>query len=124
MDQASRDAWTVSAAPFDDVEPGKWYASAIGTMCNTGIMVGCGNRTFAPEKELTWGELITVFSRFSGDGEDPPEIYTGDHWAADAINQAVALDWIEYTEGFDPGAAVTCGEMVDFIQTVFQWASD
>lgn len=124
MDQESRDEWAVETAPFDDVAPDAWYAAAIGTMENTGIMVGCGNGIFAPDRPLTWGELITVFSRFTGEGEAPPEVYTGQHWAKDAINTAIALGWVEYSEAFDPGGAVTCGEMVDFIQVLFLWASD
>lgn len=124
MDQESRDEWAVGTASFDDVAPDAWYAAAIGTMENTGIMVGCGNGMFAPEGRLTWGELITVFSRFTGENEPPPEVYTGQHWAKDAIITAISLGWVEYSEAFDPGRAVTCEEMVDFIQAVFLWASD
>lgn len=123
MDQESGDEWATHTAPFDDVEPGKWYAAAIGTVSNAGIMVGCGNGKFSPERPLTWGELITVFSRFT-DGEPPAEVYTGGHWAKEAINTAISLEWIEYSEAFDPGGVVTCGEMVSFIQTVFQWAAE
>lgn len=123
MDQESGDEWATHTAPFDDVEPGKWYAAAIGTASNAGIMVGCGNGKFAPERPLIWGELITVFSRFT-DGEPPAEVYTGGHWAKEAINTAISLEWIEYSEAFDPGGVVTCGEMVSFIQTVFQWAAE
>ena len=81
------------------------------------------NPSEAPERPLTWGELITVFSRFT-DGEPPAEVYTGGHWAKEAINTAISLEWIEYSEAFDPGGVVTCGEMVSFIQTVFQWAAE
>lgn len=123
MDQENGDEWATHTTPFDDVEPGKWYAAAIDTASNAGIMVGCGNGKFAPERPLTWGELITVFSRFT-DGEPPAEVYTGGHWAKEAINTAISLEWIEYSEAFDPGGVVTCGEMVSFIQTVFQWAAE
>lgn len=121
MDQESRDSLYTQTAPFNDVKPGTWSAPPIGTMSKAGIMVGCGNNQFCPDRRLTWGELIIVFSRFTAQGS-PPEIYTGQHWAKDAINTAISLGWISYTEAFDPGATVTCGEMVNFIQTVFQWA--
>lgn len=110
-------------APFDDVDAGSPYAAAIGTIFSAGIMVGVGDRRFAPEGVLTWAELITVFSRFAGD-DIPPEVFTGQHWAKDAINTAISLGWLEYSETFDPGRGVTCGEAVNFIQTVFLWASD
>lgn len=123
MDDESRETYFTNEAPFDDVEPASWYAAAIGTMENTGIMVGCGNGLFRPDRLLTWGELITVMTRFTDD-EAPPEVYTGQHWAKDAINTAISLGWVEYSEAFDPGGTVSTGEMVDFIQTVFLWASD
>lgn len=121
MDKQNLNEYRAEAGPFDDVEPGSGSTSAIATANSAGIMVGCGNRTFQPGRELTWAELIMVFSRFAGD-DAPLEVYTGPYWAKDAINTAISLGWIEYTEAFDPGVAVTCGEMVDFIQTVFQWA--
>lgn len=121
MDQDSREALYLPTAAFNDVAPGEWSAPAIGTVSKAGIMVGCGNNLFCPDRLLTWGELITVFSRFTVQGS-PPAVYTGEHWARDAINTAISLGWIEYTEAFDPGTTVTCGEMIDFIQAVFQWA--
>lgn len=124
LDQESRESLYTETAPFDDVGPGSESAPAIGTVANAEIMVGCGLGAFHPERLLTWGELITVFARFAGDDEPPAEVYTGDHWAKDSINTAISLGWIEYTDAFDPWATVTCGAMVDFIQTVFQWAME
>ena len=124
LDQESRETLYTETTPFDDVGPGSESAPAIGTVANAEIMVGCGLGAFHPERLLTWGELITVFARFAGDNEPPAEIYTGDHWAKDSINMAISLGWIEYTDSFDPGATVTCGAMVGFIQTVFQWAME
>lgn len=40
----------------------------------------------------------------------------------DAINIAISLDWLEYSEDFDPGEIVTCSEIITFVQGVFQWA--
>lgn len=99
MDQESPEA---GSAPFIDVNPASPYAAAIATTYNTGIMVGMGNGCFGPYRVLTWAELITVFSRFAGE-VDAPEVFTGEHWAKDAINTAIALDWVEYSETFDPG---------------------
>ena len=120
MDSKSVKTYGVTQAPFRDVESGTWYAAAVGTMQNTGVMVGCGDDLFCPNRTLTWGELLTVFARFV-EGEPPIEYYTGNHWAKDSINKAFALGWLEYTEPFDPGSVVTTGEMVDLIQAVFRW---
>ena len=119
MDDESRERYYTETAPFDDVAPGVWYAPAIGTATNAGFMLGCGLGVFQPERNLTWGELITVFSRFTEEGT-PPEVYTGNHWAKDAINTAISLEWI--SAGIDPGETVTTGDLAGFVQTVFKWA--
>lgn len=119
MDDESRERYYTETAPFDDVAPGVWYAPAIGTATNAGFMLGCGLGVFQPERNLTWGELLTVFSRFTEEGT-PPEIYTGNHWAKDAINTAISLEWISV--GIDPGQTVTTGDLAGFVQTVFKWA--
>lgn len=119
MDDESRERYYTETAPFDDVAPGVWYASAIGTATNAGFMLGCGLGVFQSERNLTWGELITVFFRFTEEGT-PPEVYTGNHWAKDAINTAISLEWI--SAGIDPGETVTTGDLVGFVQTVFKWA--
>lgn len=123
MDEDSMEAYWTETAPFDDVGPGCENAPAIGTANSAGIMVGCGLGAFHPERELTWGELITVLTRFT-DEETPPMVYMGDHWAKDAINIAISLGWIDYTEAFDPGEPITCGDMITLIQGAFLWASE
>lgn len=121
MDDESRKIYGVTQSPFRDVEHGSWYEAAVGAMLDTGIMVGCGNDLFCPDRTLTWGELLTVFARFA---EDKPstEYYTGSHWAKDSVNKAFTLGWLEYSETFNPGKIVTTGEMADLIQAVFRWS--
>lgn len=123
MDTESVKIHGVTRSPFRDVESGAWYETAVGTLQNTGIMVGCGDDLFCPDRTLTWGELLTVFARFT---ENVPltEYYTGEHWAKDSVNKAFTLGWLEYTETFDPGRIVTTGEMVDLIQEVFRWNNE
>lgn len=119
MDTESVKIHGVTQSPFRDVESGAWYEAAVGTLQNAGIMVGCGDDLFCPDRILTWGELLTVFARFTED-EPLTEYYTGEHWAKDSVNKAFTLGWLEYTEIFDPGRIVTTGEMVDLIQEVFR----
>lgn len=119
MDDESREHYYTETTPFDDVAPGAWYAPAIGTASNAGFMVGCGLGAFHPERELTWGELLTVFARFTEE-ETPPEVYTGSHWAKDAVNTGISLEWI--SGGIDPGEAVTMGDLTELVQSVFKWA--
>ena len=123
MDTESVKIHRVTQSPFRDVESGSWYEAAVGTLQNAGIMVGCGDDLFCPDRTLTWGELLTVFARFTED-EPLTEYYTGEHWAKDSVNKAFTLGWLEYTEVFDPGSIVTTGEMVDLIQEVFRWNNE
>ena len=123
MDTESVKIHGVTQSPFRDVESGAWYEAAVGTLQNAGIMVGCGDDLFCPDRILTWGELLTVFARFTED-EPLTEYYTGEHWAKDSVNKAFTLGWLEYTEVFDPGRIVTTGEMVDLIQEVFRWNNE
>lgn len=123
MDTESVKIYGVTRSPFRDVESGAWYETAVGTLQNAGIMVGCGDNLFCPDRTLTWGELLTVFARFTED-EPLTEYYTGNHWAKDSVNKAFTLGWLEYTEIFDPGSIVTTGEMVDLIQEVFRWNNE
>ena len=123
MDTESVKIHGVTQSPFRDVESGAWYEAAVGTLQNAGIMVGCGDDLFCPDRTLTWGELLTVFARFTED-EPLTEYYTGEHWAKDSVNKAFTLGWLEYTEVFDPGRIVTTGEMVDLIQEVFRWNNE
>ena len=123
MDTESVKIHGVTQSPFRDVESGAWYEAAVGTLQNAGIMVGCGDDLFCPDRTLTWGELLTVFARFTED-EPLTEYYTGEHWAKDSVNKAFTLGWLEYTEIFDPGRIVTTGEMVDLIQEVFRWNNE
>ncbi|MDE7243663.1 MAG: S-layer homology domain-containing protein [Oscillospiraceae bacterium] len=122
MDAESKKVYGVTHPPFRDVESSAWYETAVGAMLDTGVMFGCGNNQFCPDRTLTWGELLTVFSRFT---EDKPltEYYKGEHWAKDSVNKAFTLGWLKYAEGFDPERTVTTGEMVNLIQAVFQWNS-
>lgn len=97
MDTESLKIHGVTQSPFRDVESGAWYEAAVGTLQNAGIMVGCGDDLFCPDRTLTWGELLTVFARFTED-EPLTEYYTGEHWAKDSVNKAFTLGWLEYTE--------------------------
>lgn len=121
MDNESRKIYGVTQSPFRDVEHGAWYEAAVGAMLDTGIMVGCGNDLFCPDRTLTWGELLTVFARFA-ENKPSTEYYTGAHWAKNSVNKAFTLGWLEYSETFNPGKIVTTGEMADLIQAVFRWS--
>jgi len=87
----------------------------------SGVVAGCGNGLFMPEKNLTWGEMITLFTRFTDAKPDEP--IPLQHWSADAVSVAASLGWMEYHSGFNPDAEVTIQEFTDFASGVLSWTT-
>jgi len=103
---------------FEDVSEAVWYYSAVTTLSNAGVFIGYNNR-FNPQSNLTWAQLIVIFSRFTELPEG--EIVRDDlsnHWARVPIAGAVATGWIEDIDTFEPNAAVARSEAVDFINKI------
>ncbi len=106
---------------FIDVSDDEWYSAFINTLQKSGVVAGCGNGLFMPEKNLTWGEMITLFTRFTDAKPDEP--IPLQHWSADAVSVAASLGWMEYHSGFNPDAEVTIQEFTDFASGVLSWTT-
>lgn len=105
---------------FNDVSPNAWYSRYVSTIAKAGIVVGTGNGYYSPDGTLTWAQILTVLSRFVA-----PQAYTlqniqYDGWAAEAIQTAAALGWIEDTADFAPNAVITRGEFVELVNGVLE----
>lgn len=73
---------------------------------------------YDPDGIVTWTQVITVLSRFV-----EPEDYTLQYiqyngWATQAIQTAVALEWIEDSTDFDPDVVISRGELVQLVNSV------
>ena len=51
---------------FRDVFPGSWYYDSVDQIVQFQIMQGAGDCFFLPDKEITWGEVLTMLYRQSG----------------------------------------------------------
>lgn len=62
---------TIPALPmaFEDVKPGIWYYDAVEEMAQTGRMIGVSETRFAPQMNLTRGQLATILYRMEGSPE-------------------------------------------------------
>jgi len=49
--------------PFEDVESGSWYEAAVVWALGKGITTGVSETSFAPEKECTRAEIVTLMYR-------------------------------------------------------------
>ncbi len=52
---------------FRDVFPGQWYYDAMDRAAAEGCMSGSGSGIFAPAKNITRGDLVTLLYRYSGE---------------------------------------------------------
>jgi uncharacterized repeat protein (TIGR02543 family) len=87
-----RPAVTISSI-FRDVACDRWYTSAISWAAKTGVVVGCGDGTFQPERYITREQLATMLWRYSG---EPAAIGKLDSFtdSADISNYALdAMKW-------------------------------
>jgi DNA-directed RNA polymerase subunit RPC12/RpoP len=51
---------------FDDLDTTQWYHEGTDFVLRTGLMRGTGEKTFAPNDNLTRGQLVTVLYRMAG----------------------------------------------------------
>ena len=105
---------------FSDVPTGTWYYDAVSTLASAGIIVG-HNGLYCPKDNLTWGQLITILTRFveAKTIEMPKDIAYSQHWAYDYIMTAVAYGWIDDINSFVPDKPITRGEAVKFVNLIF-----
>lgn len=109
-----------AAADFTDVDPGQWYAAAVGFAQQYGVVGGYEDGTFKPNKAVTRAELVKIIAAYfpvPEGGKPPFGDVPGDHWAASAIAYAADQGWVGgYEDGsFQPDKAVTRAEAVRII---------
>lgn len=106
---------------YKDVESSDWYNEAVSTLTNAGLISVGADGKFNPDKNITWGEMLTIFSKFAKPNHEWKIITK--HWARDSINTAISYRWFEYNDQFNPDGEVTRLEMLNFINTLFDWAA-
>jgi len=124
-----REAYWAQANPFDDVALQQWFNNAISTTTNMGLFTGVASHRFAPEQNITRGELAAVLVRFMDRDQIGTFATSGDrfsdiaeHWARAYINEAAVQGWIQgFPDGtFRPNQAITRAETAAMINRMFQ----
>lgn len=73
----------VTEQPFPDVPVDAWYAEAVSAMKDSGIIKGCDDGLFHPERTVTKGEFYALLLRAgSHDGDNIGGGNKGNHWAS------------------------------------------
>lgn len=106
---------------FKDVPSSHWAKSAIDAAVQKGYFKGYSDGTFRPNATITRAEFAVLLSRLSkNEVKDYKEDFQDvkGHWAESAVNQAVGMGFInskDYTNGFQPGKALTRREMAKWM---------
>lgn len=76
---------------FVDTPVTMWYTAAAEAMAEGGLMAGTGNNCFAPDQNLTVGELAQILARATG-----LDVGTGEtgYWAEIAVESCLAKGYI------------------------------
>lgn len=105
---------------FRDVPTNVWYAPYVLYLANIGAVVGVGGECYAPEKETTWAQLLTLLGRFTELQRYEVENIECEEWERPAIENAISRGWIEDEIDFYPEAIITHGEAVSFINSILK----
>ncbi|WP_422659306.1 S-layer homology domain-containing protein [Paenibacillus sp. EC2-1] len=101
---------------YSDVNAKHWAANAITKATNNKWMVGLGNNTFKPNKQITRAEFVQILTNLYSWDAAQESSYTDvtGHWAEKAIataeKQGILFDYTEKT--FHPNQPITRLEVV------------
>lgn len=108
------------SSTFRDVPQNVWYAPYVLYLADIGAVVGVGGDCYAPEGETTWGQLLTLLGRFMELRRHEIKDIRCEEWERPAIENVLSREWIEDEANFSPGAVVTHGEAVSFINRILK----
>lgn len=80
---------------FSDVRLGSWYEPVVSQMAARGIVNGCEDGLFHPERTITAAEFVTIVVRQSGIDQQPGQVR---HWAAGYMEAARLAGWYDWDE--------------------------
>jgi hypothetical protein len=115
----------VPAGRFDDLQADHWAATAVESLAAAGLVSGCGDGRFCPDRFVTRAELAALLLRAAGLPPNRPQALYADvptsHWAAGAIEAlapTMALGTCRPGE-FCPDAAASRGQTAIAFARVF-----
>lgn len=79
---------TPSSGIFKDTPSNAWYASAVSSLVQAGVIAGYDDGTFRPNNAVTYGEALKMIMRAAG--YPAQQEGTGANWAINYKNTAVA----------------------------------
>ncbi len=120
LTEASKEELETGELYYSDVQENQWYTEAIQALTKAGIFAGCGDGLFIPDGLVSQGQLIAVLTRFTEPlTVDVIDVSYKDSWAYSSILTAYELNWIDNLEDIQVDRPVTRGEVVEFVNSVF-----
>jgi hypothetical protein len=99
---------------FPDVDSSDWFNNAVSTMVNVGIIRGDDWGFYNPRAPITRGEFAAMISRFTDIISEESYAFNDidGHWAANYINLAYFLGWVQGDDwgDFRPNSHITRAE--------------
>lgn len=120
LDDESVAKYSNARLAFADVAADAWYTTSVKTIQAAGIVNGVGNGRYDPNGKVTWSQILAVLSRFVEQKEYTLQHIQYSGWAQEAIQTAVALNWIEDRADFTPDAVISRGELVQLVNSVLE----
>lgn len=104
---------------YSDTENGP-YRAIINSLTADGIFSGCGNSQFNPDSNLTYAQMIMVFTRFTEPKDATiKHIDITGHWSEHGVKTAIALGWMDDAP-IDLQAPVTLEAFVSFVSKIIE----
>lgn len=115
-------------AEFSDVDPGEWYAQAIGAICGVGLAKGYDNGTFRPNQKITKAEFIkmAVSCEEMEEFQCPfPDVKPGS-WEEPYVAFAAAKGWVsgDPKGNFNPSDKITRAQAVKILNCMLSRTPD
>lgn len=126
LDDNVRDGNLTKVNNYSDVEPTKWYNTAISTLTKLNVIKGYEDGSFKPDGKITRAELATMVTRFRQVNGHSAVMSSfqdvGDNWAARFIDIAYENQWIAgYEDGsFRPDREITRAEMATIVNRMLE----
>ena len=89
---------------FPDVKQGEWYSEYISFLVDGGLVSGCSDGLFHPERDVTCGDALRRLLLDSRSGEQAP---SGGHWAGGYLDLAISRGYLNEGEITDLNEPIT-----------------
>ncbi len=112
---------------FPDVKDNEWYATAVNTLANLGIVNGYDDGLFHANNPITRAEFAAIATRFAkatGGAVNFADVVSN-HWAYGNIATAADYGWVTGYEGmFRPADRITRAETATIVNHMLGRAAD